>query len=156
MDETQWDLREVKNLKKKQLLQYNLGMLLLFVVLYYFADFEQPYVFIGFFYLLVLIGAASLVYNLKTGKFIGTKTSKRVQEFDKARLGQKRWKRRKILEAAFVFALTIFFTVFIFSTDFTDSGMNSYSAAFPFIGAWIGYNIGEFIRMNTLTDPAEN
>lgn len=156
MEETQWDLREVKRLKMKQLLQYNLAMLLLFVLLYYLLDFGQPYIFTGVFYLLVLIVAATILYNLKTGRFIGTKTSKRLQEFDKDRLGQKRWKRRKILEATFVIALTVFVTVFIFTADFNNVGMNFSSAAFPFIGAWIGYNIGEFIRMNTLTDPAEN
>lgn len=156
MEETQWDLREVKRLKMKQLLQYNLAMLLLFVLLNYFMEYGQFYLFIGIFYVLVVILAASIVYNLKTGKFIGTKTSKRVQEFDKARLGEKRWKRRKTLEAAFGVVLTVFITIFIFTTDFNNSGMNYSSAAFPFIGAWIGYNVGEFVRMNTLTDPAKN
>ncbi len=156
MEETQWDLREVKRLKMKQLLQYNLGMLLLFVLLNYFVEFGQLYFFVGVFYMLVLILAAIISYNLKTGRFIGTKTSKRLQEFDKARLGEKRWKRRKILEAALVVALTVFITVFIFTRDFNNSGINFSSTAFPFIGAWVGYNIGEFIRMNTLKDPAEN
>ncbi|MCM3609688.1 hypothetical protein M4S82_00405 [Planococcus sp. MERTA32b] len=156
MEGTQWDLREVKRLKVKQLLQYNLAMLLLFVLLNYFVEFGQLYLFIGVFYLLVLIVAAIILYNFKTGRFIGTKTSKRLQEFDKARLGKKRWKRRKILEAAFVLALTVFVTVLIFTVDFNNSGIAFSSTAYPFIGVWLGYNIGELIRTNALTVPAEN
>ena len=33
MDETQWDIQEVKHLKKEQVIQNNLVMLLLFVLL---------------------------------------------------------------------------------------------------------------------------
>ncbi|HSJ36824.1 MAG TPA: hypothetical protein VK945_01250 [Planococcus sp. (in: firmicutes)] len=155
MEETQWDIQEVKRWKIKQLVQYNLGALLLFMLLTYFIEYVQLYFLIGFFYILVLMLSAMALYSFKTGSFIGTKTNRRIQEFEKARLGKKRWKRRKITEAVFNLALIIFFTVFIFTTDSDNSRLHSSSFAFPFIGSWLGYNIGEIIRMRKLKGQLE-
>lgn len=150
MEETEWDIQEVKRWKKTQLIQTNIGMLLIFLLLIYFIEYGHPYFFIGGFYVFVLIIAAIELYKLGTGRFIGTKTSRRVQAFDKARSGEKRWKRRKILEAVFLIALIVFITVFMYTTDIDHSRVDFSSIAFPFIGAWIGHNLGELIRMSKL------
>ncbi|WP_422124623.1 hypothetical protein DHX103_07335 [Planococcus sp. X10-3] len=150
MDETHWDIQEVKRWKIKQLVQYNLGALLLFVLLTYFIEYVQLYFLIGFFYILVLMMSAMALYSFKTGRFIGTKTNRRIQEFEKAHLGKKRWKRRKVTEAVFITVLIIFFTAFIVITESENSRLDFSSMAFPFIGAWLGYNIGEIVRMRNL------
>ncbi|MDX1699225.1 MAG: hypothetical protein R3250_01345, partial [Melioribacteraceae bacterium] len=81
MDETQWDIKEVKHLKKKQVVQNNLVMLLLFVLLVFIADNGMHSIIIGIFFVLIWIILAITFYTLKTGRPIGTKTSRRVQEF---------------------------------------------------------------------------
>lgn len=152
MAEIQWNIEEVKRWKIKQLIQYNLGMLVLFAILIYSFEFVQLYFLIGSFYMLVLILAAIALYNLMTGKFVGTKTGRRIQQYEKARLGEKRWKRRKIIEAVFIIGLVILVTAFIFTSDVDTSQINFSSAAFPFIGAWLGYNIGEIVRTRNLKE----
>ena len=49
MVETQWDIQEVKYLKKKQLVQGNLAMLLLFVPFGYLAENGKPSLLFGAF-----------------------------------------------------------------------------------------------------------
>ena len=150
MDETQWDIQEVKYLKKMQLVQGNLAMLLLFVPFGYLADNGKPLLLFGAFCVLSWIIVAITLYTLKTGRPIGTKTSRRVRAFDRSRLGEKRWKRRKITEIVFISVISVFLTGFIFVMDFDTVRLDFPIDAFPFIGAWIGYNIGETIRMNNL------
>lgn len=150
MTETAWDIPEVKRLKKIQLVQTNLMMLLFFVLSASLVLSGKAFVLFGLHCALLWIFAAISLYTLKTGQTIGTKTSKRVQEFDKDHLGEKRWKRRKMLEAVIISVISIGITVFLFVLDFKSvrSGFSNY--AFPFIGAWIGHNIGGIIRMNNL------
>lgn len=150
MDETQWDIEEVKRLKRKQLLQFNLVMLVLFLLLFNFFKSEGPFFLFAVCYVLMVIQFAIILYNLKTGRFVGTKTSIRVQQFDRERLGKKRWKRKKIIETVFLIAVGIFITVFIVKMDFPSAGENYTGSTFLFIGAWIGYNIGELFRMSKL------
>ena len=150
MDETQWDIQEVKHLKKKQLVQYNLVMFLLFVLFGYFSENGNSSLLFGVFCVLLWIIVAITLYTLMTGKPIGTKTSRLVQEFDRNRLGEKRWKRRKMTEAVIISVISVFITILVFVKDFNSVRLDFPIAAFPFIGAWIGYNIGEIIRMNNL------
>lgn len=150
MDETQWDIQEVKHLKKKQLVQSNLVMLLLFVLFGYFSENGKPSLLIGGFCVLLWIIVAITLYVLKTGRPIGTKTSRIVQEFDRNRLGEQRWKRRKMTEAVIISIISVFITVLVFVKDLNSVRLDLSIGAFPFIGAWIGYNIGEIIRMNKL------
>jgi hypothetical protein len=150
MDEIQWDIREVKHLKKKQLVQYNLVTLLLFVLFGYFVENGKPTLLIGGFCVLMWIITAITLYTLMTGIPIGTKTSRKVQEFDRNRLGEMRWKRRKITEAVIISVISVFITVLLFMKGFNSVRLDFPINAFPFIGAWVGYNIGEIIRMNNL------
>lgn len=150
MNETQWDIKEVKRLKMKQLVQYNFIALLLFLLFGYFATYEKPSLLIGGMCVLLWILVAILLYNLIAEKPIGTKTSRIVQEFDRNRLGQKRWKRRKMIEAAFGIIVSVIATVFVMVNDFNSDAINFPSNFFPFIGAYVGYNIGEIFRMNKL------
>jgi len=150
MDETQWDIQEVKHLKKKQLVQYNIVMLLLFVLFGYFSENGNTSLLFGVFCVLVWIVVAITLYTLMTGKPIGTKTSRRVQVFDRNRLGEKRWKRRKITETVIISVISVLITILLFVKDFNSVRLDFPIDAFPFIGAWIGYNVGEIIRMNNL------
>ncbi|SES44023.1 hypothetical protein [Psychrobacillus sp. OK032] len=150
MDETQWDIQEVKHLKKKQLVQYNIVMLLLFVLFGYFSEKGNSSLLFGVFCVLLWIIVAITLYTLMTGKPIGTKTSRRVQVFDRNRLGEKRWKRRNITETVIISVISVLITILLFVKDFNSVSLDFSIAAFPFIGAWIGYNIGEIIRMNNL------
>lgn len=150
MDETQWDIKEVKHLKKKQLVQYNLVMLLLFVLFGYFAENGMSLLLIGGFCVLIWIITGITLYTLMTGIPIGTKTSRMVQEFDRNRLGEKRWKRRKITDAVIISVISVFITVLVFMKGFNSVRLDFPMNAFPFIGAWVGYNIGEIIRMKNL------
>jgi len=149
---TKWDIQKVKHLKKKQLVQYNLVMLLLFVLLGYLIENEKPYLLIGGVCVLLWTALATTLYTLMTGRLIGTKTSRIVQEFDRDRLGEKRWKRRRIIEAVVISVASVLFTglVFMFAKDSNSVGLDFLSGALPFLGAWIGYNVGEITRINKL------
>ena len=151
MDEAQWDIQKVKHLKKKQLVQNNLVMLLLFVLFGYLAKNGKPSLLIGGFCVLLWIIVAITWYVLKTGSPIGTKTSRIVQEFDRNRLGQKRWKRRKMTEAIIISVISVLITILVFTQDLNSVSLEFPISVFPFIGAWIGYNIGEIIRMINLS-----
>ncbi|SFE99348.1 hypothetical protein SAMN05192532_10862 [Alteribacillus iranensis] len=150
MEAAQSDIQEVKHLKKKQLVQYNLVMLLLFVLFGYFAEDIKPSLLIGACCVLVWVIVAIMVYNLKTGRPIGTKASRRVQEFDRNRLGEKRWKRRKIMEIVFIGVISVIITILFIVKDISTTRLDFPIDTFPFIGAWIGYNIGETIRISNL------
>ena len=150
MDETQWDKKEVKHLKKKHLVRNNLVMLVLFVLFVYFAVNGKTSLILGGFCVLSWITVAITLYTLKTGKTIGTKISRMMQEFDRYDLGQKRWKRRKVIEAVITIVLSVFITVFVFVNDFNSVRFDFPIDTFPFIGAWVGYNMGEIHRMSNL------
>lgn len=150
MNDTQWDIQEVKKLKKKQLVQTNLVMLLIFLLFAYFAENGKPSLLIGGVCVLLWILVAITLYVLKTGRPIGTKTSRIVQEFDRDRLGEKRWKRRKMTEAVMISVISVLITVLVFVEDLTSVRLDFSIYAFPFIGAWIGQNVGEIVRMKKL------
>lgn len=99
---------------------------------------------------LLWILVAITLYVLKTGRPIGTKTSRIVQEFDRNRLGEKRWKRRKMTEAVIISVISVLITVLVFVMDLNYVRLDFPMSAFPFIGTWIGYNVGEIVRMNKL------
>ena len=99
---------------------------------------------------------AITLYVLKTGSPIGTKTSRIVQEFDRNRLGEKHWKRRKMTEAVIISVISVLITILLFNLDLNSLRLDFPISVLPFIGAWIGYNIGEIIRMNNLSGYLKN
>ncbi|WP_117170331.1 hypothetical protein [Paraliobacillus sediminis] len=149
MVETAWDINEVKRLKKIQLVQGNLYMLLSFVLFVYLLMNGKAFVLIGLVCVLLWFFTTSIFYTLKTGKTIGTKTTRRVLEYDKYRLGKKRWKRRKIIEAVIISISSVGFTVTLFVPDFNYVRFD-FINGLPFIGVWMGYNIGEIVRISDL------
>src|SRR5690606_12053776 len=104
----------------------------------------------GVFCLLLWIISAITFYSLKTSKPIGTKTSRYMQVFDRNRLGDKRWKRRKIIEFIIIIIICVLITILIIVLDISAVSFDLPMNAIPFIGAWVGYNIGEVIRMKSL------
>ncbi|WP_390308502.1 hypothetical protein [Gracilibacillus thailandensis] len=93
---------------------------------------------------------AYMLYTIMTGKTIGTKTSQRVQAFDRDHMGEKRWKRKTLTEALILSVLSIILTVCLFVLDFDFVQLDFPISVFPLIGPWIGFNIGEIVRMNNL------
>lgn len=150
MEKDKWDLKEVKRLKWRQLIQYNVVMLLLFLVaIYAVKSTSSAYFIFIFFTVIVWIVSIHALYTLKTGKILGTKTMKIVHQYDKDFQGKKRWKRKKILEAVFAMIVAIGCTVLVSRLDLRDVTVNYYNLA-PFIGAWVGLNIGEVFRITNL------
>ncbi|MGD7043069.1 hypothetical protein [Jeotgalibacillus proteolyticus] len=151
MDEANWDIKEVKSLKRKQLIQFNIGMLLFIMLIALLADNGYDTFIIGILFALIWILVAINAYTLATGRTIGTKTSRRVQEFDKNHLGEKRWKRNKIIE-------TVIFRVlgegsaagYLILLGFNPIPLQFPSFYFPLFGAWVGHNAGEIARISKL------
>lgn len=156
MEETQWDIKEMKRLKKKQLVRGNLFMLLIFVLLAYFLE-SGKLLFVAWILIACLLITVVLsLYTLVTGNLIGTKTSRRVQAFDRNRWGEKRWKRKKIIEVVLFTVLGFGLAVVLFVTDFSSPNQTFAGSHFPFIGAWIGYNLGEITRMKNMKEKPTN
>ncbi|AIY05269.1 hypothetical protein Plano_1304 [Planococcus sp. PAMC 21323] len=152
MDITQLDIKEIKYLKKKKLIQDNIFMLLIFLFLIYFASNERHSFIIGSFFVYIWIAVAFVMYTLKTGKHIGTKTSIYVKRYDRNKIGEKRWKRNKLIELFIIGIIGIGIGfVFIFE-NINTVGANIPSYYFPFIGSWIGFNLGEIGRMSKLQE----
>ncbi|MCP3027089.1 hypothetical protein [Halobacillus sp. A5] len=151
MEETEWDIQEVKRLKKKRLVQYNISMLLSFVLfIYYVEKGGAAPVLLGLCCVLFWIITAYMLYKLKTGKTIGTKTSRLVEDFEKDYKGEKRWKRKTMIEAGVISVISVVFTVLLFVLDFESARMDFPIDVFPFIGTWVGLNIGEVARIKIL------
>ena len=150
MEASEQEIQEIKRLKKKQLIRGNFWMLVIFLLFVYF--FESGNLFIITWIILagLLLVLLLTLYTLLTGKLIGTKTSRRVQAFDRKYWGKKRWKRKKIVEAALYIILGSVLAYLLFTVDFNFQNQPITRSLFPFIGAWIGYNIGEVTRMKKL------
>lgn len=156
MEEDQWDIKEIKKLKKKQLLLGNLFMLLVFVLLVYFLESDTLFFVTWIVLACLLVSSAFSLYTLITGNLIGTKTSRRVQAFDRSHWGEKRWKRKKIIEVVLFIVLGIVLVFFLTTTDFSFPNQTVSAPPFAFIGAWVGYNIGEITRLTNLKEPSTN
>lgn len=150
MDELVWDIQEVKRLKKKGLVEYNLGMLLIFLIsaLYIYMGWSVS-VFFGIVCLVIWFFTAHSLYILITGKTTGTKTNKLVQAFDRDRSGDKRWKRLKIVEVILFGVLGVVCTLLVFPIDI-DSEPLQFMNIWAFMGAWFGANVGSVIRIISL------
>src|SRR5699024_4670815 len=96
MNETEWDIQEVKRLKWKQLVQYNVLMLLLFSFYYLWAG-NSFFLCWSLLCLALWVFVAHSLYTFFTGKMIGTKTMKLVQSFYKNYLVEKHWNKRKLI-----------------------------------------------------------
>jgi len=150
MNEAEWNIQKVKHLKRKQLVQYNLAMLLLFLLyIYYVKTGGSISIFFSLLCLLIWIIVVHTLYTLITGKTIGTKTSRLVQTFDRDYLGEKRWKRRKMIEFIIIGVLGVICTVLMATMNFGSKELEIYNL-FPIIGGWLGFNIGEIFRIRNL------
>lgn len=150
MGETNWDIQKVKRLKWKQLVQHNLAMLILFFLsMYYMKIGGSVSVFFLLLCLWIWMIVAHTLFTFITGKMIGTKTSKFVFAFDRDYLGEKCWKRRKMMEVITVSFLSIMITVLVFTMNFNAEKLEIYNLI-PIIGGWLGFNIGETFRIKKI------
>lgn len=150
MDEIHWDIQEVKRLKKKRLIQADLVILLLFILSIYYINVGWPIsVFLGLSILILWTVVAHSLYTITTGKVIGGKTSRLLQEFDKQRSGKKHWKRKKTVEAVFITVISAICTALVFNMDPSSESVR-FINLWPCIGAWVGSNIGEIFRIANL------
>lgn len=150
MPKTDWDIQKIKRLKWILFIQLNIVMILLFIpLIYYVMAGVSASLFLRLFCLLLWIIVAHTFYTFRTGKLIGTKTIKLVFAFDRDCLGERRWKRNKMIELIILIFFSIVFTILVFMIDFNDRNLDTYSL-FPFIGSWVGTSIGQILKLNKL------
>lgn len=138
-------------LNKIQLVQLNLIMLVFLVLFAYLAKSGVSFsVLWGLCCALLWLTAAMMFYTLKTGKTIGTKAIRRVEEFYKDHWGEKRWKRKRMTGAVSLSILSIIFTAFLFVIDFNSARLDSFSPFSSLVGSWIGINAVEIFRISNL------
>lgn len=156
MDEAQQELKEITKLKKKQLLWGNLFMLMTFLLLSYLLENGKilfaTWIVILFIFVMVVLS----LYTLITGTIIGTKTTRRIRAFDRKRWGKTKWKLLNITEVVLYIGMGTGLIYLVFNMDFDLLNPNLSSFTFPFIGAWVGYNLGEIIRIAGLKEQAAN
>ncbi|AUD14966.1 hypothetical protein CXF77_17235 [Planococcus sp. MB-3u-09] len=154
--EAQQEIKEIKKLKKMQLLWGNLFMLVTFLLLSYLLG-NGKILFVTWALIIFLLILTILsLYTLVTGTIIGTKNTRRIRAFDRKCWGEKKWKRNKIIEIVLYTGLGIGITALAFNTDLDSSHRNLSDFAFPFAGAWIGYNLGEIMRIAALKEQPAN
>lgn len=156
MDEAQQELIEITKLKKKQLLWGNLFMLMTFLLLSYLLENGKilfaTWIVILFIFVMVVLS----LYTLITGTIIGTKTARRIRAFDRKRWGKTKWKLLNITEVVLYIGMGTGLIFLVFNMNFDLLNPNLSSFTFPFIGAWVGYNLGEIIRIAGLKEQAAN
>ncbi|SHN10425.1 hypothetical protein [Gracilibacillus kekensis] len=124
MSEKQWDIKEVKRMKKKKLFQYNFVMVFISLLISYFIANDSAIILCGVFCVIFWLLAANSLYILITENTIGTSTSRRLKEYDKDRLGKKRWRRNTLVQAIFINLSAIGMTWFLFVIDFDSITLN--------------------------------
>ena len=155
-EEAQQEIKEIKKLKKKQLLWSNFFMLVIFLFLNYFLE-NGKILFLTWVLLISLLIIIVLsLYTLITGTIIGTKTTRRIRAFDRKRWGEKKWKLLKITEIVLLTGLGVGLAALVFNTNFDSPNQTFVGSAFPFLGAWFGYNLGEISRIKKLKEQAAN
>ncbi len=156
MDEAQQEIKEIKGLKKKQLLWGNLFMLVTFLLFGYSLGNGKILFATWIVILLVFVMVVLSLYTLITGKVIGTKTTKRIRAFDRKRWGQKKWRLLNITHIVLYIGMGTGLIFLVFNTDFDLLNPNWFSFIFPFLGAWFGYNLGEISRIKKLNEQGAN
>lgn len=154
MDEAQQELIEITKLKKKQLLWGNLFMLVTFLLLSYLLENGKILLATWIVILFILVMVVLSLYTLITGTIIGTKTTRRIRAFDRKRWGKTKWKLLNITEVVLYIGMGTGLIYLVFNMDFDLLNPNLSSFTFPFIGAWVGYNLGEIIRIAGLKEQA--
>lgn len=154
MDEAQQELIEITKLKKKQLLWGNLFMLVTFLLLSYLLENGKILLATWIVILFILVMVVLSLCTLITGTIIGTKTTRRIRAFDRKRWGETKWKLLNITEVVLYIGMGTGLIYLVFNMDFDLLNPNLSSFTFPFIGAWVGYNLGEIIRIAGLKEQA--
>lgn len=152
MGEGNWDLQEIKRLKKKLLIQNNLGMLLVFALLWFLVEVAavSATIIFGVLCAILWLVVVNMLFTLLTGKVIGTKARQRVQTFEIQRHGKKQWKIKASIGLFLLLVLTIGSTVLIVVTDIGSATLDFPNDSFAFIGAWLGMNLGQIRRIRKL------
>ncbi|MDP4552935.1 hypothetical protein Q9251_18810 [Alkalihalobacillus macyae] len=149
MAEGNWDLQEMKRLKKKLLIQSNLGMLLVFALLWFFVEVTavSATIIFGVVCAILWFAVANMLFTLLTGKVIGTRAMQRLQTFEIERHGKKQWKIKSSIGLLIMLLLTIGLTVVVLVSDLRSITLDFPSDSFAFIGGWIGMNVGQILRL---------
>ncbi|WP_232299500.1 hypothetical protein [Pontibacillus chungwhensis] len=150
----EWDLDKVKRMKKKLLIQSNLVMLLIFLMFVFLFLYSNQagsaFVLLLGFCLLSWGIAVNSLYTFMTGRPLGTKTARYVIAFDKDRKGERKWVRQKGIEAIVATVLSIGVTLCLSVLELDSVTNDSFISLLPFLGPWIGFNIGELHRIKNL------
>ncbi|TKD72209.1 hypothetical protein [Pseudalkalibacillus hwajinpoensis] len=152
MGEGNWDLQEMKRLKKKLLIQNNLGMLVVFALLWFFvevATVSAP-IILGVLCAILWLIVVNLLFTLLTGKVIGTRAMQRVQTFEIERRGKKQWKIKASIGLLLLLVIAIGLTVMVVVSDIGSVPLDFPNDSFAFIGAWLGMNLGQIRQIRKL------
>lgn len=149
MTTTDYPLATIKRLKIKKLLRIN-GIWLLALVATRYLTMHMPPAFLlpsigAFLWLLVLVS----LYNFCSRKPFMTKTSRILQTFDQQRSRMTRWRRHQQFQLLFGVAACLLITLLLMRRNGEFAALDA-TFIIPFIGAYVGYNIGELFRIMQL------
>lgn len=146
------DFKKVKQLHKKLFIQVNLVFLLVavFFVSYIVGKDYSFFVLLLLFSVMFWSIAANLMYSLKTGKTLGPKSLVYIQAYEKQSKGLEQWKQEKMTEFLVITFVSIVFTVGLFLVMGNAMRIDSATDLLPFLGGWLGANIGQIIRIYRL------
>ncbi|WP_347860814.1 hypothetical protein U0355_08870 [Salimicrobium sp. PL1-032A] len=147
MDKNGWDFDEIRGLKLRRLVHYNILYAIFFVLFFYVAERMTFASFGALFTSLFWIYGLYLVIVLRTGKRFVPAMWKYINEFDKFHQGEKKWRRKQYVELGIIFGIAAIFTVCLVTLDFSYADrMRFPQDSAGLFGAWIGLNIGELVR----------
>lgn len=153
MAEKEWDLKEIKRIKKKNLVKSNLVLVVIFASLnFLFESGVSHTVIFGMLCLLLWLATVIIAYTYKTGKVIGTKDSQLDYDFEKWRLGEKRAKKRAVIGLVIFILFSIGATIAFFMVDFEQRNMDPSSDLFMLFAALLGLNLAQVNRIRKLKE----
>ncbi len=153
MEVGKWDIQEMKQIKKKLLLQNNLIMFLLIVLLGFYIELwgSVPFLF-GFCCAVLWILVVNMIYTMWTKKVIGTRAMQKDLNFKIDRHGEKKWKVKAIIGLIFIFVLSTGSTIFYFQWDLGALNIDFPQDTISLFIVWLFYNIGEIRRIKKLNE----
>ncbi|WP_156896433.1 hypothetical protein [Halobacillus kuroshimensis] len=151
-----WDVKHIRRLKKRLLLQQNIVMLFIVIFFSIYAINGWPVAHFLVLCAVVLSGIGFFaLLSLWKGEPQGTKMVRTIQAYEKDVKGTQRWRRKKWMESIFIFLFVsaiIAFLIFLNHDAIQQSQQGFPGDVIPLLGAWIGMNIGSFVRIKDLRE----
>lgn len=153
VDDMEWDPEEFKRLKKKKLVHYNIIFAILLVIFYYLAEQTTDFAFVTIVSVCLWFNCLISLYSFFSGRKLGTKTSRLVQEFEKSYQGEKKWRRKRVISVIFETVLPAAFTIFLIFMDFSNQNqLDGLVLTGSLIASLIVVNVSELFRIGLLNE----